>query len=271
MFNPFYAGSILEVLKGEAKQYFTHYLKEVADRKTTEKPYLHFFYNQLVYRRQEGKATVPKKVVNLLREMGVAEKYLKRPQECFKILKDCLIYITTNYPEELESIKLYNDFNREKTKQLPLSSLKALEIWDYKNFKEAIKSLGVKDIREAFISFIRRKETKRLSAPEPQDSGELIDKILDWADRCIDWSKMTALTLAGTDKFLKDCLRHLGFERLNNLFRQEAQSYSPNAVRFLSKTLPNELKANKKVGSFKKDYGLNRYGNEEIKKFMDNL
>ena len=203
--------------------------------------------------------------------MGVAEKYLKRPQECFKILKECLIYIATNYPEESESIKLYNDFNREKTKQLPLSSLKTLEIWDYKNFKEAIKSLGVKDIREAFISFIRRKETKRLSAPEPQDSSELIDEILGWVDRCIDWTKMTALTLTGTDKFLKDCLRHLGFDRLNDLFRQEAQANYPNAVRFLTKTLPKELKNGQKISGFKKQYRLNRYNDEEIKKFMDNF
>ena len=47
-FNSFYAEGILKILKGEAKQYFTHYLKEIADRKTTEKPYLHLFYNQLV-------------------------------------------------------------------------------------------------------------------------------------------------------------------------------------------------------------------------------
>ena len=32
MFNPFYAGSILEGLKAEAKLYITHYFKEVADR-----------------------------------------------------------------------------------------------------------------------------------------------------------------------------------------------------------------------------------------------
>ena len=248
MFSPLYANSLLPLLKGEAKQYYTHYLKEVADRKTTEKPYLHFFYNQLVYRRQAGKTTVPKKVINLLKDMGVAKFYLDRPQESFNVLKECLIYITTNYPEELESIYFFNDFNKEKEKHLPLSSLKALSNFEYKDFKELLEAIGVKDIREAFISFCRRKEAeKELPALKPQEHSELTDQILDWADRNISWDKMTMLTKEGTEKFLKDCLRYLGFDRLNELFRQEARATYPNAIRFLTKTLKNELRQNKRT------------------------
>ena len=248
MFSPLYANSLLPLLKGEAKQYYTHYLKEVADRKTTEKPYLHFFYNQLVYRRQAGKTTVPKKVINLLKDMGVAKFYLDRPQESFNVLKECLVYITTKYPEELESIYFFNDFNKEKEKHLPLSSLKGLDNFEYKDFKNLLEVIGIKDIREAFISFCRQKETeKEPPAPKQQDSSELTDQILEWADRNISWDKMTTLTRQGTEKFLKDCLRYLGFDLLNELFRQEAQTTYPNAVRFLTKTLKNELKHNKRT------------------------
>jgi len=58
---------------------------------------------------------------------------------------------------------------------------------------------------------------------------------------------MTTLTRQGTEKFLKDCLRYLGFDLLNELFRQEAQATYPNAVRFLTKTLKDELKHNKRT------------------------
>jgi len=279
-FNTFYAESILKILKGEAKQYFTHYLKEVADRKTTEKPYLHFFYNQLIYRKQAGKATIPKKVVNLLKEMGVNIQVLKRPYKCFEILKECLIYITTNYPEELESIYFFNDFNKEKEKHLPLSSLKALEDFNYKDFKEILKVIGIKDIREAFISFCRRAETRALPRPEitptlQEDSELLISEILEWADRCIEWDKMTTLTREGTEQFLKDFLRYVGFDRLNELFRQEAQATYPNAVRFLTKTLKRELEQNKKekqeIRGFKRDYKLNSRSDKEIKELLDDF
>jgi len=177
IWNPFYKDSILEILEGKAKQYFTHYLKEIADRKTTEKPYLHFFYNQLVYRRQIGKSSMPKKVINLLKEMGTAEKFLKRPGECFNILRECLVYTATNYPEELESIMLYNNFNKEKIKFLPLGRLKALGGLEYKDFKGLLKPLGIEDVREAFISFGRQKEGKKeLPKPKPQDNSKLIDQ-----------------------------------------------------------------------------------------------
>jgi hypothetical protein len=272
-FNTFYAESILKILKGEAKQYFTHYLKEVADRKTTEKPYLHFFYNQLIYRKQTGKTTIPKKVVNLLKEMGVAEKYLtQRPQECFNILKECLVYTTTKYPEELESIYFFNDFNKEKEKHLPLSSLKALEDFKYKDFKTLLEAIGVKDIREAFISFVRQKGAeKELPTPKPQDNSELIDQILEWVDRNIDWAKMTTLTREGTEQYLKDSLNYLGFDRLNELFKQEAQATYPNAVKFLTKTLPAEFKERQKRRGFKTQYKLNKYDDEKIKRFLDDF
>jgi len=255
-FNTFYAESILKILKGEAKQYFTHYLKEVADRKTTEKPYLHFFYNQLIFRKQTGKTTIPKKVVNLLKEMGTEKQILDRPKESFKRLKECLVYTTTNYPEELESIYFFNDFNKDKEKHLPLSSLKALDDFKYKDFKELLEAIGIKDIREAFISFCRQKgANKELPAPKPQNNSELVGEILGWLDRCIGWDKMTTLTREGTEQYLKDSLNHLGFDRLNELFRQEAQANYPNAVRFLTQTLKNELGQNKKTKKHLKDMG----------------
>jgi len=273
-FNTFYAESILKILKGEARQYFSHYLKEVADRKTTEKPYLHFFYNQLIYRRQKGKTTIPKKILNLLKEMGVEKQVLERPKRCFEVLKGCLVYIATKYPEELESIYFFNDFNKQKEKHLPLSSLKALEDFKYKDFKNLLEAIGIKDIREGFISFVRQAGTKKeLPAPAltPQDNSELIDQILEWVDRNIDWAKMITLTREGTERYLKDSLNHLGFDRLNELFRQEAQATYPNAVRFLTKTLPAEFKERQERRGFKTQYKLNKYNDDEIKRFLDDF
>lgn len=247
-FNSFYAESILKALKGETKQYFTHQLKEIADRKTTEKPYLHFFYNQLIYRKQAGKNTIPKKVDNFLREMGIAEKVLKRPKECFRVLKECLVYISKNYPKELEGVIFYNDFNKDTEKQLPLSNLPSLENLNYNEFKEMLRAIGVKDIREAFISFVRPKETKKelLSLPNQQNNENLIDEIMEWLNKNINWGKMTKLNREATKQYLKDCLKYLGATRLNELFRQEAQATYPNAIKFLNQTLKNEMAQNKK-------------------------
>ena len=66
---------------------------------------------------------------------------------------------------------------------------------------------------------------------------------------------MITLTREGTERYLKDSLNHLGFDRLNELFRQEAQATYPNAVRFLTKTLPAEFKEKQQRG-FKAQYKL---------------
>ncbi|GAI35055.1 unnamed protein product, partial [marine sediment metagenome] len=130
----------------------------------------------------------------------------------------------------------------------PLSSLKALKEFNYKDFKKLLRSLGAKDIREAFISFRRQDKAERdLPGSKPRDNHELVGEILEWLDRCINWTKATTLTRKGTEQFLKDSLRYLGSNRLNELFKQEAQMTYPNAFNFLTKTLPKELKDNKKV------------------------
>jgi len=273
-FNAFYAESIIKILRKEAKQYFTHYLKEIMDRETTEKPYLHFFYNQLVNRRQTGETTMHKKVVNLLREMGVEKQVLERPKQCFEVLKKCLVFFYTKYPEELDSICFYNNFDKEKS--LPLSSLKNLQDFEYKDFKKILKAKGIEDIREAYISFIRQSEAKKeLLALKPQNNSknnsELIDKILEWVDKCIEWNKMITLTREGTEKYLKDSLNILGFDRLNELFQQEAKTTYPNAIRFITKTLPEELKEMRKIEDLKRKCGANKHSDDEYKKLLEEL
>lgn len=249
-FNNFYAENILKILNGEAKQYFTHYLKEIADRNTTEKPYLHFFYNQIVSRRQRGKITIPKKIGNLLREMGVAEKILRRPKECFEVLKECLVYIAENYPEELEGIHLYSDLNKQKQKTLPLSTLKGLKDFTYQEFKKLLRAIDIEDIREAFISFIRpireTEEPNKFLLPEKIKNGrDLISQIMDWIDKNINWEKMKEWTREGTEKYLKDCLKILGYQKLEELFKEKAQAPYPNAVEFLKTTLPEAIREKK--------------------------
>jgi hypothetical protein len=245
-FNAFYSENIEKILmSGYKGQYFTHFLKEIADRKTTEKPLLHFFYNQLVYRRRSGKiSSMPARIKNILLEMGVSKKM--RPKESFKILKDCLVYFGTNYPEELEAIKLYNAFRKDQRKEITLKDLPGLEKIEYEDFKETLKEIGVKDIREAFISFIRPLEEKllpaRISNSLPEGEEEMIKTILEWAtQQNINLDDMEKLSKAGTKKFLEDYIAKIGIEKLKNRLGVENEKAKPNFFDFL-KTIAEDMK-----------------------------
>ena len=244
MFNSFYAEGILQVLNKEARQFYIHYLKEIADRTTTQKPYLHLFYNQIAYRRQVGKTSIPKKVINLLSEIGIAQKYLERPGECFRILKESLDYLILNYPEELAGVKFWNI---DKTKSLPLKGF-----GEYKDFKLLLKAIGIEDAREAFVSFKKQPEALGVPALEPEAGEGLEARILKWVDKRVDWEKMTTLTKEGTRKYLKSCRALLGESLLYELFTKEINATYPDAVKFLTKTLKRELE-NKK--NFKEKLG----------------
>jgi hypothetical protein len=167
--NGGYGDSVLKVLNKEKGQYFKHYLKEIADRKTTEKPYLHYFYNQLVARRQKSSVSMAKKIKNLLREMGTPENTLKeRPKDCYKRLRECLLYTAKNYPEELSKITLYNNYRgkKEKKQQDILFTEKTIKVFyklDYNAFMaDLFKRIGENDIRNCYIAFTRKTEPEAM-------------------------------------------------------------------------------------------------------------
>lgn len=247
-FNAWYSDAVEEVLEKQSERYFVHYLKEIADRKTTENPLLHSFYNQLVYRKRKSQCTTPKKVYNLLAEMNVSDDYLKRPPECFRILTECMSYIAKEYPEEIESIYLFNDFNKENTKKLPLKSLQELNKWKYSEFQEVLKPLGLDDIRDCYISFCRQNIKALQVNNDTPTPDKLIDEILEWVSR---WEKIKNYKINFNQdervKFLQDSCRLIGFEKVKDLFKQESQRPYPNAYDFLVVVLSAEIKKNKRV------------------------
>jgi hypothetical protein len=259
IFTSFYADKILEVLNGQAPQFYTHQLKEIADRTTTERDYLHYFYSQLVEAKRKESCSMPMKVRTLLTNMGCSDKTLKRPQECYKVLKDCLVYTSKHYPDDLESILLSytGSFTKEadKGKELKLSSLHTLENWDYTQIKELIKGLGVKDIRDCYISFCEHTEPKALTLPlhtygatATVSNGILVNEIMDWIE---DWEGRNdypiKFTVKDRQKFLTDCEKQLGTNRLRELFKGLNNERNPSPITFITKTLPQQIKALKNI------------------------
>ncbi|MCX6384749.1 MAG: hypothetical protein NTV16_09815 [Actinobacteria bacterium] len=172
-FNAPYNQWILEVLNGQAKQFYIYNPKEIEDPETSKRPYLHLFYREYIKMKRSIPLTMPIKVINLLTKCGIGREILEvinlltkcgigneilvRPKECFRVLKEFLIYFNTHYEPipKIESFNLYNDFHKTDTVKLPLSISEAFKEYPYEDFKDLLAAIGVKDIRDAYISFTR--------------------------------------------------------------------------------------------------------------------
>ena len=121
-FNAPYNQWFLEVLNGQAKQFYIYNPKEIEDPETSKRPYLHLFYREYIKMKRSIPVTMPIKVVNLLTKCGIGNEILVRPKECFRVLKEFLIYFSTHYEPvpEIESFNIYNDFHKTETLKLPL-------------------------------------------------------------------------------------------------------------------------------------------------------
>ncbi len=246
MFNGRYAESIERILHGKEKGYFTHYLKEIADRTTNREIHLHEFYNQLVFRRRKSGTTMPTKIIKILKAMKLPDKILIRPKECFKVLKKCLVYFSDKYPEELNQITIYNNYNKNETIKLPLGLTEAFTRHEYEDFKDLVfKRTGVKDFREALISFkgnpIKKRKSKghKINLDEIDlEESNIINRIIDWAYGNWDIKKDKSEIYEYLHKFINK----KGYKYLEQLFDEEANKCSPNAIEFLFKVLPIELK-----------------------------
>ena len=234
-FNYPYSKMILSVLEGEARPYFVKNPKAIEDRTTDNKPYLFLFYIQLTKRKQRILTTKPIKIKSLLKDMQLPDKILKRPKECFKILKECIIYFSENYQPlpELESFIIYN-YLKNKTVKLPLNISETFKKYSYEDFKEILKSMGIKDIREARISFKRPHSKPRIKSKLNKEGTELRDDILEWTRQ---WEELRNYPINKTEeersKFIDDRIKFLGYEEVNDLFEEEKNKEKPHAFNFL--------------------------------------
>ena len=239
-FNNPYGKWILEILNGEAGQYFIKDRKAIEDRATTEKPFLFLFYQQLIKRKRPNLITTPVKVLNLLGDMKINEQILARPKECFELLRECLIYFSEHYQPtpEIEQFFLYNDFHKTKTVKLPLYVSEAFKQYPYEDFRDLLKDIGIKDIREAYISFkrpgIKSKSKKKQILSEEEEEESLLERTLKWFN-----GQITKIPQEDQESLVKRYIKKYGAVEYGRLFEKEANKYSPNAVEFLTKTLPN--------------------------------
>jgi len=251
MFNGRYAESIERILHGKERGYFTHCLKEIADRTTNREIHLHEFYNELVFRRRKSGTTMPTKIINILKAMKLPDKIISRPKECFKVLKNCLIYFSDKYPEELNGITIYNNYNKNETVKLPLGLTEAFNSCEYEDFKDLVfKRTRIKDFREALISFkgnpIKKRKSKghKINLDEINlEESNIINRIINWAYS--NWG--IEKEKAEVYEYLHMFINKKGHGYLEELFEKEANKNNPNAIEFLFKVLPGELRGINKV------------------------
>ncbi len=238
-----YEEKIIKLVNTGQVQYLKHQLKEIADRNTTQKPYLHFFYDQMIFSNLSKRS---KKIINLLKDMGIPKKILDRPGECFNMLKDCLIYFNSNYPEELEGFYISAHYDKKDLMQLGISE--TFKGYNYADFKELLQARGIKDIREAYIRIkkpdIKIKEKYYLN----EEENRLLERALKWFD-----GQVTKIPTADQESQIKMYIKKIGQENYKELFEREANKQNASAVDFLIKVLPaklKEIKDKKTVNNF---------------------
>jgi len=223
-FNNPYSSWIIKILKGEAEQYFIKNPKAIEDRKTTERPYLFLFYIQLIRRMRKELITKTVKIGDLLKDMKIDKQILARPKECFNLLKECLIYFSTHYEPipEIESFKISSVSNEIEMVKLPSYV--------------GLKAMGIKDIREAYISFKRpykRGKEEKLN----EEENHILERTLKWFD-----GQINKIPREDQESMIKMYIKKLGYEYFAELFEKEANKINANAVEFLTKVLPSKLK-----------------------------
>jgi hypothetical protein len=238
-FNAPYNQWVLEVLNGQAKQFYIYNPKEIEDPETSKRPYLHLFYREYIKMKRQSPSTMPIKVINLLTKCGIGREILERPKECFRVLKEFLIYFSTHYEPvpEIESFNLYSDFHKTQAVKLPLSISEAFKQYSYEDFNDLLIAVGIKDIRDTYISFTRPrvKADLKLNLKLTEEENNILEKTLKWFE-----GKVTIIPPEDQESQLKMYIKKLGIERYRELFNREANKYSPNALEFLTKVLPFE-------------------------------
>jgi hypothetical protein len=224
-----------ETLNGKAPQFFIKNSKAIEDRRTYQRPYLFLFYLQLLKRKRERLTTMPIKIGNLLKDMKLPDKILIRPKECFKVLRECLIYFSEHYQPtpEIESFNIYNDFHETETLKLPLSVTEAFKGYEYEDIKGLLAAMGIKDIRKAYISFRRpaKKPKRKYKLNEAEE--KILKRTLTWFENW-PWK----IPPEDRESLIKMYIKKLGHDTYKRIFEYEANKDRPNGIEFLTKVLP---------------------------------
>lgn len=231
-FNEPYKSSLI----GEIKGYYPVPLKLIADRETIQKPYLHHFIRELIYLAVRGRESSKKRVDNYLLGMGL-EAY--KPKETFTLLTKCIKHIEEHYLDILNilCVTIYN--NRDPERKIVFDILSKLSNMSYECIKEALRTIGMNDIRECLLSFRAKRKEQQLKYP-PENSFEinksfkklasdteyknktkmLIFKVFAWKDEHIKngYSKPLNKTEEELQAFLNSKIMQGGLEQVERVF-----------------------------------------------------
>ncbi len=220
-FHGVYRDQICDVINS-GRQYLKHPIKEITDRKTHKKEYLHSFYNNLTYN------DLPITIEKLLTKMGIKKDRLYKPKKCFEIIKDCLVYFNENYPEDLSGFYISKYYRKPKTgvkDKILINISEAFKTQSYEEFKEFLNSRGIEDIRKAYIQFKKpyKEKTKHFILTESDKS--LIDEIMTWAKEWEEYIEENKIPYTEKQryKFLSDCIRYLGHDKVEDSFIEEKE------------------------------------------------
>ena len=101
-------------------------------------------------------------------------------------------------------------------------------------------AIGIKDIREAFISFKRYPE-KPKKVNVLKEDNDLLEKTLKWFNDPYNPTRVQTIPLKDQESMIKMYISKLGAGRYEVIFKREGNKHNANAVEFLTKTLKSEL------------------------------
>lgn len=243
-FNDWIAKDIIEILNGKAEQFFIHFLKEVADKHTTNHPILHRFYNYLISLRTKSGYTLPTKITTLLKEISVSPQYQNRPGKLFKLLTNSIEYISQHFPGDLVAVRFHKSFD-EKHDFRELKTLRGLSSWSLNDFKLMLPDKTV-NFKDCLISFYipPRQNTgsnnyRKKAIDKSSDEYKLIGEVLNWIYEswCPNISHIR-LEYSKTEiaSILHKAIKTIGLDTTRDIFNRESNEAVPNANR-LMKTL----------------------------------
>jgi hypothetical protein len=239
-FNSQLGRDIVKGLHGELKGFYRVYVRELRDLKARRRPYLHRFYSWLMFMNRKSGTTIPMKAINLIKAIKDDKNLQSRPKNCYELLMECFTYIGENYPEDLKRVTFYNSKDRSKSIEFEITD--HYKNMSYKDFKSWLKAgTGLKDIREALISCKSDRRTRKKQLTDKEN--QLINRIMAWVEN---YEKVTNTQIKFNSEdrisFIGYCLKKMGHDSLEGLFEKEANKENPNAIEFLTKVLPGELK-----------------------------
>ena len=96
--------------------------------------------------------------------------------------------------------------------------------------------MGVKDIREAYISFIRPYRKPKIKYKLNSPENEILDRTIAWFN-----GQVTKIPLSNQKSMVTMYIKKLGYDNYKNLFEREANKTNASAVEFLTKVLKENL------------------------------